>query len=203
VYYDPASSVAGDLYDFLRVDDRHAGAIVADVSGHGIPAALIASMMKIAVSSQSPLAHDPAALLREVNRTLRGQVRRVFVTACYLFFDMEQRRVTVANAGHPPPLLHRGGTLRELGPYGVMLGRFEAAYTAETIELRPGDRIVAYTDGVPEALNARGEAFGQERLEQLIRDGASAETIAQAVRQWRDEKSEADDVTLLFIDVLP
>jgi len=201
--YDPASSVAGDLYDFLRVDEHRAGAIVADVSGHGVPAALIASMMKIAVSSQSPLAHQPAALLREVNRTLRGQVRRIFVTATYLYFDMERGCVEVANAGHPAPLLHRRGEVRELGPQGVVLGRFDAAYTAETIELERGDRIVAYTDGVTEALNARGEAFGEERLHALIRGGADADDIAGAVREWRDAKSEADDVTLLIIDVLP
>jgi sigma-B regulation protein RsbU (phosphoserine phosphatase) len=200
-YYDPASSVAGDLYDFLAVDAQRTGALVADVSGHGVPAALIASMMKIAVSSQSPLAHDPAALLREVNRTLRGQVRRVFVTATYLFFDMERRAVDVANAGHPAPLLHRGTEIRELGPQGVVLGRFEATYAAEIIALQRGDRIVAYTDGVTEALNARGEAFGEERLHAMIRDGASAEDMALAVRAWRHETSEADDVTLLVVDV--
>lgn len=200
-HYDPASSVAGDLYDFLRVDEHRAGAIIADVSGHGIPAAIVASMVKIAVSSQSPLAHDPAALLREVNRTLRGQVRRVFVTASYLFFDMQRRRVEVANAGHPPPLLHRDGELRELGPHGVVLGRFDTTYGSESIELRAGDRIAAYTDGVTEALNARGEAFGEERLKTMIRGGADAERIARAVREWRDEKSEADDVTLLIVDV--
>ncbi|HJQ36295.1 MAG TPA: PP2C family protein-serine/threonine phosphatase [Thermoanaerobaculia bacterium] len=201
-HYDPASTVAGDLYDFLRVDEQRAGAIIADVSGHGIPAAIVASMVKIAVSSQSPLAHDPAALLREVNRTLRGQVRRVFVTASYLFFDLQRRRVEVANAGHPPPLLHRDGEVRELGPHGVVLGRFETTYGSESLELRAGDRIVAYTDGVTEALNARGEAFGEERLRTMIRGGADAEAIASAVREWRDEKSEADDVTLLIVDVL-
>lgn len=199
--YDPASSVAGDLYDVLRVDEKHAGAIVADVSGHGVPAALIASMMKIAVSSQFPLAHDPPELLRAVSRTLRGQVRRAFVTATYLYFDMEQHRVDVANAGHPSPLLHRDGDVREIGGQGVVLGRFDAPYTMESIELRARDRIVAYTDGVTEALNAKGEAFGEERLRAMVRDGASAEAIARAVRQWRDFKNEADDVTLLVIEV--
>ena len=200
--YDPASSVAGDLYEFLLVDDQHLGALVADVSGHGVPAALIASMMKIAVSSQSRFAHEPATLLREVNRTLRGEVRRVFVTATYLYFDMERRCVNVANAGHPPPLLLRDGEIRELGPHGVVLGRFDATYSSESLDLQPCDRIVAFTDGVTEALNARGEAFGEERLRELIRGGATAQDIARRVREWRDEKSEADDVTLLVADVL-
>jgi phosphoserine phosphatase RsbU/P len=199
--YDPASSVAGDLYDVIRVDEKRAGAIVADVSGHGVPAALVASMMKIAVSSQSPLAHDPPALLSAVSRTLRGQVRRVFVTATYLFFDMEQRRVDVANAGHPSPLLHRDGDVREIGGQGVILGRFEGSYSAESIALRAHDRIVAYTDGVTEALNAKGEAFGEERLRAMVREGAGAEEIARAVRDWRDPKTEADDVTLLVMEV--
>jgi len=200
--YDPASSVAGDLYEFLRVDGRRCGALVADVSGHGVPAALIASMVKIAVSSQSRCAANPAALLGEVNRTLRGEVRRVFVTATYLYFDMERRSVEVSNAGHPSPLLHRGGEVRELGPHGVVLGRFDATYASESTDLQPGDRIVAYTDGVVEALNARGEAFGEERLQAMIRGGASAEDIARDVRQWRDERSETDDVTLLVVDVV-
>src|SRR6185436_4021702 len=201
-HYDPASSVAGDLYDFLPVDRSRVGALVADVSGHGVPAALIASMVKIAVSSQSRFAHDPAALLREVHLTLRGQVRRAFVTATCLYFDTERRSVEVANAGHPPPLLHRGDEVRELGPRGVVLGRFDGTYTSESIALQSGDRLVAYTDGVTEALNARGEAFGEERLQDAIRSGAGADDLARAVRQWRDEASEADDVTLVVVDVL-
>lgn len=201
-HYDPASSVAGDLYDFLRVDHARVGALVADVSGHGVPAALIASMVKIAVSSQSRLAHDPAALLREVHLTLRAQALRAFVTATYLYFDVERRCVEVANAGHPAPLLHRGDEVRELGPRGPVLGRFDGTYTSESTALQSGDRILAYTDGVTEALNARGDAFGEDRLKDTLRGGVSADDVARAVRQWRDEKSEADDVTLVVIDVL-
>ncbi len=199
-HYDPASSVAGDLYDFLRVDERRIGVMVADVSGHGVPAALIASMVKIAVSSQSRLAHEPASLLREVNRTLRGEVRRAFVTATYLYFD--GGTVAVANAGHPAPLLCRGGEIRELGTQGVLLGRFDATYTAEATPLAPGDRIVAYTDGVIEARNARGEELGEERLKAAIRRGASAAEIAREARTWARDQSDADDITLVVIDVI-
>jgi phosphoserine phosphatase RsbU/P len=201
-HFDPASTVAGDLYDFLRVDDDRVGVLVADVSGHGVPAALIASMVKIAVSSQSRFAHDPGALLREVNRTLRGEVRRAFVTATYLFFDAVHATVEVANAGHPPPLLCRDRDVRELGPRGVLLGRFDATYAADKIALRRGDRIVAYTDGVIEARNGREEPFGEERLQELVRGGATSEEIARAVRAWRAGGSEADDVTLLVIDLV-
>lgn len=200
--YDPASSVAGDLYDFVAVDERRAGVVVADVAGHGVPAALIASMVKVAVSSHARLAEDPAAMLRELNATLRRDVRRNFVTATFLWLDMNRRCVTVSNAGHPPPLLVRGDTFLELGPHGVLLGRFGiASYSADTVALEAGDRIAAWTDGIVEALNARGEQFGDERLRALLRSGASADDIVAAVHQWRVASPDADDLTIVIIDV--
>ncbi len=204
--FDPATTVAGDLYDFLRVDSRHAGVLVADVAGHGVPAALIASMVKVAVSSHARLAHDPAAILAELNATLRRDVRRAFVTATYLWFDLERRCVTVCNAGHAPPLLYRNGTFHDLGPHGVLLGRFaNPRYVASTIELEAGDRIVAFTDGILEARNAREEQFGEERLKELIRaherDAATlTSAVIAAVHRWRTA-GDPDDLTIVAIDV--
>jgi phosphoserine phosphatase RsbU/P len=200
--YDPATSVAGDLYDFIGVDEQHAGVLVADVAGHGVPAALIASMVKIAASSQSRLAADPAALLGALNVTLRNEVRRAFVTATYLWFDMDGQRVSVCNAGHAPPLLYRDGAFLELGAHGVLLGRFaDARYETRTYELQPGDRIVAFTDGIVEARNTRDEQFGEERLKQRIASGGTSEVI-DAVHQWRTN-DDADDLTIVVVDVLP
>jgi sigma-B regulation protein RsbU (phosphoserine phosphatase) len=198
--YEPATSVAGDLYDFLRVDGQHAGLLVADVAGHGVPAALIASMVKVAASSQSRLAHDPAALLTALNDTLRDEVRRAFVTATFLWFDMERHTVSVCNAGHPPPLLYRDGAFTELGSHGVLLGRFAGArYETAVVELREGDRVAAFTDGIVEARNARDEQFGEERLQQSIARAGVSETIA-AVHQWC-VADDADDLTIVTIDV--
>ena len=201
--YEPATSVAGDLYDFLRIDEKHVGVLVADVSGHGVPAALIASMVKVAVSSQAArLASEPATLLEEVNTLLRASVRRAFVTATYLWFDMTQRTVSVCNAGHPPPLLYRDGEFVELGGQGVLLGRFAGVrYSATTIALQPGDRVVAFTDGVVEARNDRDEAFGEERLRELVARGNVSDVIA-AVHRWRTV-DDADDLTIVGIDVTP
>ena len=199
--YDPASSVAGDLYDFVAVEDTHVGVLVADVSGHGVPAALIASMVKVAVSSHARLADDPASLLREVNATLRRDVRRNFVTATYLWLDMEARTVSVSNAGHAPPVLIRGDEVLELGPHGVLLGRFAvASYASATVPLQPGDRIAAWTDGIPEARNTRGEQFGEERLHALLRSRASADEVVNAVHAWRVE-NDADDLTMVVVEV--
>ena len=200
--YDPASSVAGDLYDFVAVDDAHAGVLVADVAGHGVPAALIASMVKVAVSSHARLADDPAALLRELNATLRRDVRRNFITATYLWLDMDARTVTASNAGHAPPVLIRGNDIIELGPHGVLLGRFAiASYSSSTVELSPGDRIVAWTDGITEARNAREEQFGEERLHALLRAGASVDDVVNAVHAWR-VADDADDLTMVAIAIV-
>ena len=198
--YVPASTVAGDLYDFLEVDGRRTGVIVADVSGHGIPAALVASMVKIAVSSHASLAHDPAALLTALNTTLARDVRRGFVTATYLFFDGSA--VHVANAGHPAPLLLRAGEVREIGTTNPLLGRFRtASYSASAIDLQRGDRILAFTDGVIEARNARGDAFGEERLHALMKAGTTLAEIVATVESWRHGGGDADDLTLVSIDI--
>jgi phosphoserine phosphatase RsbU/P len=201
--YVPASSVAGDLYDFLRVGETSLGIFVGDVAGHGVPAALIASMAKVALSSQERLADEPAALLDALNRTLARDVRRGFLTATYLWLDLAQRRVTVANAGHPPPLLLRDGTFVELGPPSPLLGRFrDATYTAATYDLAPGDRIVAYTDGIVEARNTHDELFGDERLREVLLGDTSPDAVLRAVDAWRGRATEdADDLTLVVVDV--
>lgn len=195
--YDPASSVAGDFYDFLVVSPHEIGVIVADVAGHGVPAALIASMVKVAVSSLSHLAASPASLLSSLNEILRRDVRRNFVTATYLYFSGFS--VSVANAGHPPPVLIRGQSFHPLGPPGVLLGRFAATYTSSSLPLQPGDRIAIWTDGVVEARNARGEAFGEERLHALLLSGATVDAIVEAVHGWR-VRDDADDLTVILVE---
>jgi sigma-B regulation protein RsbU (phosphoserine phosphatase) len=207
--YVPATAVAGDVYDFIATGNDRAGVIVADVAGHGVPAALIASMVKIAASSQAHLAADPGAMLAQLSSTLRRDVRRAFVTATYLYFDMTRREVHVANAGHPPPWLCRRGECRELGGQGVVLGRFrDTVYPAQSAGLESGDRIVAFTDGALEARNTAGEQFGEERLRAVIRgagerDAQEAVTaIVDAVRAWRAaDDPDADDLTLVVVDV--
>ena len=103
--YMPMSEVAGDFYDFIVVDDKRLGALVADVSGHGMPAALISSMLKIALAAQSECASDPARVLSGLNEALCGKFKGHFVTAAYIFIDTEKKTITYAGAGHPPLVL--------------------------------------------------------------------------------------------------
>ena len=204
VRYDPASSVAGDLYDFVAADDSRVGLLVADVAGHGVPAALIASMVKVAISSQSSLADQPAAMLTALNATLQRDVRRAFVTATYLYFDAAGRRVAVANAGHPSPLVLRDGAFAELGPSGVLLGRFGTVpYQTRETALLAGDRIVIWTDGIVEARNARGEPFGDDRFRLIVKNGGGADAVIDAVHRWRgrDTADETDDLSIVLVDV--
>lgn len=186
VLFRPTSEVAGDIYDFLEVDGKGLGVILADVSGHGVPAALIASMVKVAVTSQRDKATQPAELLAGVNRILCGNFQRGFVTATYAWIDPTHGELTVANAGHPDPLLRRArnGSVDEVGGHGAILGRFAAAgFQEQTVAIEPGDRLVLYTDGITEVRNPDGEMFGEERLRSFIgrREIAGPEKLCDAL----------------------
>jgi sigma-B regulation protein RsbU (phosphoserine phosphatase)/two-component system sensor histidine kinase ChiS len=205
------SRVAGDLYDFMPIGERGLGVLVADVAGHGAPAALIAAMVKVAFSAQRPHARQPVRLVGELNRILCANLKRDFVTALYLYVDLEQRRLIACSAGHPGPLLLRGGSVRELEVRGVLLGRFaDAAYQELAVELAVGDRLVAYTDGVVEARSPEGELYGAERLERAVVAGrdlaleAFADGLIEGARGFtRRPGREAldDDLTLVVLDV--
>lgn len=106
----PMATIAGDFYDFLIIDENRVGILVADVSGHGVPAALIASMVKIAFVSQRPHASDPSRVLSGINQILCGKLEGDFVTAGYLYIDTEQDTAYYAGGGHPPLLVWQTST---------------------------------------------------------------------------------------------
>jgi len=140
--YVPMSAVAGDFYDFLSIDEKRIGILVADVTGHGVPAALIASMLKVAFASQAAHAHDPGRVLTGLNGALCGKFDAHYVTAAYLFVDMEKSSLHYSAAGHPPLMLasRAVGNVREIEENGLMLGMFpEAAYSS--VEIRVGPEI--------------------------------------------------------------
>jgi sigma-B regulation protein RsbU (phosphoserine phosphatase) len=201
----PMTAVAGDFYDFLVADQTQAGLLVADVSGHGVPAALIASMVKLAATSQRANAADPAMLLSGMNTVLHGNTQEQFVTAAYVYLDAASSTLRYSAAAHPPMLLLRGGSVVELAENGLMLAAFSfATYSTAEYPLESGDRLVLYTDGILEAANAAGEEFGPHRLSALLQDGASlsaeaaADHIISSLQTW--SKSQNDDLTVLICD---
>ena len=208
--YHPMTAVAGDFYDFLGVDGRRAGFLVADVTGHGVPAALIASMIKVAIHSVLPYAHDPRAVLSGLNSILFAQLKAQLVSAAYLWVDGEKRRALYSAAGHPPLLHMREGKLELIESNGLLLGVLpEAEYPVWEVEIQAGDRFLLYTDGVSEPENGSGEAFGAHRLEELVlmnqrlEPSALLEEVLGGIRSWRPAGTEQkDDITLVAIDVL-
>jgi phosphoserine phosphatase RsbU/P len=203
--YVPMTSVAGDFYDFIVADDQQAGLLIADVSGHGVPAALIASMVKMAATAQRDNASDPSRLLAGMNAALCGNTQNQFVTAAYVHLDSGTRELRYSAAGHPPMLLLRDGKVKEVAENGLMLGAFDfATYSTATHRLEPGDRLLLYTDGIVEAASASGEFFGQEALSALLRQTAgfspadAADRIISAAQRWA--ASQDDDLTVLMCD---
>ena len=209
--YVPMSAVAGDFYDFLLVDDRHLGILVADVTGHGVPAALIATMLKIAFAGQSPHACDPARVLTELNRSLCGKFEEHFVTAVYLFVDLDKNLLRYSAAAHPPLLLlsHVADHAREIEENGLMLGMFpDATYTSIEIPFSPGDRVLLYTDGLFEAHNSKNEEFGRARCKEFLESSRSLpastfiDDLLSRVSSFSPPSTQHDDITLLLLDFL-
>ena len=195
--YAPASEVAGDFFDFLVIDEQWLGILVADVSGHGVPDALVASMLKVALAGHVEHAREPARLLHELNAFFCGKLERQFITATYTVIDAGNGKVTVGSAGHPPPILvRRDRSIEELAADGALMGRFPTAQFSErSTPIGDGDALVLYTDGIPEALNAAGEMWGEARFHDSLANGASAQQILEAVKSW--SPILRDDITLV------
>jgi len=207
--YSPMTEVAGDFYEFIPIDQHRVGVLVADVSGHGVPAAMIAAMLKVAIQSVVPCAHDPRDVLGGLNRTLYGQLRDQFVTAAYLFIDTQNHKALYSAAGHPPLLLSRGGRLERIESNGLIFGVTpEPNYPVHDMSINSGDRFLLYTDGVIEPENAKGKAFGDAKLEQVVL-GAQirppselVDRLLSEIRSWQPAAmSPQDDITLVVIDV--
>ena len=203
--YVPMTSVAGDFYDFLVASDTQAGLLIADVSGHGVPAALIASMVKLAATSQRVHAADPALLLSGMNAALCGNTQNQFVTAAYVHLDSEAAELRYSAAGHPPMLLLRAGKASGIEENGLMLAAFDfAAYTNAAQPLHPGDRLLLYTDGIVEAANAAGDFFGTDALmaemqkTSQLSPAEAADAVVATVRRW--SAAQDDDWTVLVCD---
>jgi sigma-B regulation protein RsbU (phosphoserine phosphatase) len=205
--YVPMTSVAGDFFDFIVADDKQAGLLIADVSGHGVPAALIASMVKLAATSQRAQAADPSSFLAGMNSALLGNTQNQFVTAAYVHLDSQARELRYSAAGHPPMLLLRQGGVREIEENGLILAAFDfAKYSNAAHGLEPGDRLLLYTDGILEAADASGKFFGKDSLSNLLRQTSGltpsevADRIIASVGQWA--VSQDDDLTVLVCDYL-
>lgn len=205
----PATSMAGDFYDFIELPDGRVGLAIADVSGKGVPAAFFMAVSRTNLRELAIHHTDPGACLTHANDLLCTQnPMELFVTVFYCIFDPASGRLEYANAGHMPPLLRRADGsvegLRAAG--GLMLGvRPGSAYQSHALELRRGDRLVLYTDGVTEAFNEALEPFGEQRLIAEIQNqrsgaaGALVESICRSVAVFAGGAAQSDDITLAVL----
>ncbi len=207
VSWRPARAVSGDYFDFLQLSDRLIGLCVADVAGKGMPAALLMSNVQAAVKACAGAGTPPAELCNQVNRLVGGNVTpNKYVTFFYGMLDIQSRHLVYVNAGHNPPLaLRANGCVTRLTEGGTVIGVFpEAVFEQGEISLRPGDRLVLYTDGVTEAENAAGDQFGEERLIDLLTshraldaEGMKA-SVMRSVNRFCDDRF-SDDATLVIL----
>ena len=204
--YQPAEDVAGDYYDLIPLANGSWLIVVADVAGHGISAAMAATLLKALLLCESENSFNPTDILDRVNRRMSSLLPTgVFVTALLVVWNPTERRLTYVNAGHPPGLLWnpRDG-FRELAsstfPVGVMP---DIEYVSCELTMTVSDRLVLVTDGLLEAAAPTGMLFGADRLKQLIVNHATAtpsellNAILTAVQSFADNRPLQDDLTLL------
>jgi phosphoserine phosphatase RsbU/P len=204
----PTWEIGGDYFDYLPQPDGRLGVAIADVSGKGVPAALIMATFRAALRAQRVRGMPLDAIAGRLNRILLDSMDASrFVTAFYGLLEPGTGGLGFANCGHNPPLLLRaGGSLDVLASGGPALGMWPgAAFKRGDVSLRPGDILVLYTDGVVEVMNAAGEMFGVERLEEVIRrrPGESSrnliEAVVEATRAFAGRAGYDDDFTLVII----
>ncbi len=204
--YRTANEVGGDYYDFLPAADGRTVLVVGDASGHGIAAGLLMAIASATLKAAVDLDPDPEKVVAALHRALmRTADHRAFLTVFYGLLSPANGRLEYVCAGHPFPLLRRrSGNVEELGTGSLPAGIREASHWSRaTAELAPGDRLVLYSDGLPEAVDRKVEAFGFERLGQLVEKGGSPQEIHDRILQAFDAhvagEPIADDFTLVVV----
>ena len=210
-YNFPTEEVSGDYYDWVRVYDDQLGIVIADVSGKGVPAALLMAFLRASLRAATHIGYAPHISMSKVNYLLWESIERnQFVTAFHGILDATNRTLSYSNAGHSPALLMRAdGTARFEERGGVPLGMFRDSRYYEYFEtIEPGEVFVLYTDGVTEATNAAGEEYGRERLIAAVRDcrDQSARDMIDFMHRdliaWTEGHGVTDDVTFFIVKAL-
>jgi phosphoserine phosphatase RsbU/P len=211
----PARGVGGDYYDFIKFDNERLGVAIADVAGKGIAAALLMSTVQAtlrSLSADGPGNGSLADMVATLNRLLCGSTGGAnYVTFFYAQFDQATRRLAYVNAGHNPPFFFRAAPSRDfrsLSSGGMFVGMFEhCGYEQEVVQMGPGDALIAFTDGLPEARNAQDEEFDEERIKEVVAATAHLsapeirDEIARRVKEWIASAPQYDDLTFIVMKV--
>jgi phosphoserine phosphatase RsbU/P len=207
----PAREIGGDFYDYIPIDDRRVGFVVADVSGKGVGAAIYMAVSRTILRTVAVEGGNPAECLQRLNALLcADSAAGMFVTVCYGILDLETGELQYAKGGHPPPFVVRNGSVRMLEMTGdIVIGVMEnQPFHVLRERLAPGDYVVLYSDGVNEAMNEANECFSIERLsavlEQAPRESCRTitEAILGAVTTYQGQARQSDDITIVTLRYL-
>ncbi len=214
-FYRAAKEVGGDYFDFVWVDPDTLGLVVADVSGKGVPGSLVMTMIRTALRLEARGNRSASDVLSKVNNFVSDDIKKgMFVTMFYIILDSRTRKITFASAGHNPLILYRSQTKKSyyLNPEGFPVGisiqdnrLFDESIHSDYLQLAQGDLLIAYTDGLTEAMNPNREQFGEERFLAAIRKYADrpvtefVENIRKEIQEFTQGFPQNDDITLVAI----
>lgn len=210
-FYDAAKEVGGDYYDFLLLDNRHLGIVVADVSGKGVPGSLVMTQFRTVIRLVSGMTSSPSDILIRTNEIIAKDLPRgMFVTAFLLIIDAKTRQARVCSAGHNPLVIYRAASnsYELANPPGIAVGFdkgtiFNKVIKEQEIQFGEGDRLVAYTDGVVECMSPKKEEFGDEKFFNLCVQNAKlsskefVQNILAALRKHQSSAEQHDDITIV------
>ncbi len=211
-----AQEIGGDYYDFIRIDDDHLGIAIADVSGKGIVGAIMMAISRSVLRAQALMSRSPADVLKAVNRVMYEDIAEdMFVSMLYMVLNVRTHSMVVARAGHERPAWSQAHekNFTIIDSPGIALGiadkeTFEATLREKTVQLKPGDVVVAYTDGVTEAMDDKGNEWGVDRFLESVStaapDGANAvlNNVQQRLMRFVGSVEQYDDMTLLALRIL-
>jgi len=210
-YNYPTEEVSGDYYDWVKIYDDQIGLVIADVSGKGVPAALLMAFLRASLRAATHIGYSPHISMAKVNYLLWESIERnQFITAFYAILDVTNKTLTYTNAGHNPPvMLDKEGNYRFIEKGSLPLGMFrDTRYHEYYLTTEPGEILVLYTDGVTEAHNSQGEEFGRNRLAEAVkanRQLGARELIAAVQKEvidWTEGLGATDDITFFVIKAL-
>ncbi len=212
-YYRPSKEVGGDYYDFIDLSEGRMALVIADVSGKGVAGSMVMTMFRTMLRSHAPASHRSTDPLIATNRQMSQDIKRgMFVTCMYIVLEPATATLRISSAGHNPLVYWRKKTNRchLINPRGIAIGFdagpvFERSLHEQMFKLEPGDRVVAYTDGIVEAMDPDNQEFGNERFLALISQHAEASSgrfvnlMVEAVTAFAGAAPQSDDITILSL----